>query len=108
VGVLEDIALGGGPLERTDRVYLSLSQRPSSEVLLLVRTGRDPGEVMRAVRRVVAQVDPSVPVWSVRTLADAHAYLIRVPRDMGAMALGGGWPASWWRRWGCTASWHSG
>jgi len=90
VGVVEDIVLGGGALERKERVYLSLNQLPSSELMVVVRTGLEPGGVARRIRGIVAQVDPDVPVWSVRTLADAHAYLIRVPRAMGAMALGGG------------------
>jgi predicted lysophospholipase L1 biosynthesis ABC-type transport system permease subunit len=90
VGVLEDVDLGGGPLERKDRVYLSLAQLPSPEIMAVVRTGRDSQGVIRDFRRAVARVDPGIPIWSVRTLADAHAYLIRVPRAMGAMALGGG------------------
>jgi predicted permease len=90
VGVVEDIAVGGGPAERKERVYLPLAQFRSPEVMLVVRSKGDPREVMGAVRGTVARVDPGIPVFSVRTLADAHAYLIRVPRAMAAMALGGG------------------
>ncbi len=91
VGVVEDVGLGGGAPDRKERVYLSLPQLARSEVMALVRTGGgDPGSVAREIRGAVASVDPGLPVWSTRTLADAHAYLIRVPRAMGAMALGGG------------------
>ena len=42
------------------------------------------------IRRKVAQLDPELPLFSIRTLADAHAYLVRVPRAIGALALAGG------------------
>ena len=35
-------------------------------------------------------MDPGIPLWSVRTLADAHAFMIRIPRAMAALAFSGG------------------
>ena len=90
VGVVEDIVLGGGAMERTERVYLPMGQLPSQEVMTVIRVQGASEEAMREVRGVVAKVDPGIPIWAVRTLADAHAYLIRVPRAMGALAFGGG------------------
>jgi len=90
VGVVEDLELGGGGDLRKDRVYFSLPQVGVQEVMAVMRAGGDPMTIPGEFRRTVARVDPGIPVWSVRTLADAHAYLIRVPRAMGSMALGGG------------------
>jgi hypothetical protein len=90
VGVVEDMELGGGGALREDRVYLPLSQTDEGEVMALVRAEGDPMAIPGELRQRVAQMDPGIPVWSIRTLAEAHAYLIRVPRAMGSMALGGG------------------
>jgi len=90
VGVVADLELGGGPLQKRERVYLPLLQVPSTEVMAVVRATEDPLSLVPEIRRRMAQVDPEIPIWSVMTLVDAHAYLIRVPRAMGAMALGGG------------------
>jgi len=90
VGVVGDLDLGGGSGLRRDRLYVSLLQLPSSEVMVMARTGGEPLALAGEVRRRVAQVDPKIPVSSIRTLADAYAYLVRVPRAMGSMALGGG------------------
>jgi hypothetical protein len=90
VGVVPDLDLGGGSRERDDRLYLPLEQFDGREIMAVVRTRGDPMSLPGELRRTVAAVDPGIPVWSVRTLADAHAYLIRVPRAMASMALGGG------------------
>jgi putative ABC transport system permease protein len=90
VGVVEDVGLGGGERAREDRVYLPVSQVATTDLLVLTRTGNDAGSLAGAVRRAVAGVDPAVAVWGVRTLADAHAFMIRVPRTIGFLALGGG------------------
>jgi putative ABC transport system permease protein len=90
VGVVEDVDMGGGPSTPNERVYLSLQQVPRETVLALVRSGSEPTALTPDLRRVVAGVDPGIPLWSVRTLADAHAFMIRVPRGMAALAMAGG------------------
>jgi putative ABC transport system permease protein len=90
VGVVEDVDMGGGPETPNERVYLSLRQVPNETVLALVRSEGDPAALTPALRRVVATVDPRIPLWSVRTLADAHAFMIRIPRAMAALAFSGG------------------
>jgi len=90
IGVVEDLPLGSGSRERMDRVYLSLAQLPAKEVMAVIRWGGSSPLPIGEVRKAVADVDPDVPIWSFRTLADAHAYLLRVPRAMAGMAFGGG------------------
>jgi predicted permease len=90
VGVVEDADLGGGELSREDRVYLPLTQVATQDVMLLARSAQGGGTLAAELRRSVAEVDASLPVWGVRTLADAYAYMIRVPRAFAALALGGG------------------
>jgi putative ABC transport system permease protein len=90
VGVVADANLGGGPRAREDRIYVPLAQVDASTVMLLVRARADPAALAGALRTAVAQVDPGLALWDVRTLADAYAYMIRVPRALGTMALAGG------------------
>ena len=90
VGVVEDLDMGGGPETPRGRVYLSLPQVPRETVLALVRSRSEPTALTPALRRAVAGVDPGIPLWSVRTLADAHAFMIRVPRAMAAISFAGG------------------
>jgi hypothetical protein len=89
VGIVSDVEMGGGPRALRDRVYFPMGQLPVAKHLILVRSG-NPLALAPDLRAAVAAVDPSIPVWSVRTLAEGHAYMTRVPRAMGAMALGGG------------------
>ncbi|MFV2008097.1 MAG: FtsX-like permease family protein, partial [Longimicrobiales bacterium] len=57
---------------------------------VLLRAADDPVGLAPELRRTLASVDPRLSLSGTRTLADAHAYLTRIPRAMGALALGGG------------------
>jgi putative ABC transport system permease protein len=90
VGVIADLDLGLGERMRRDRVLVPLEQVTDPQPLALMRAAGDASSLAPALRAAVAGVDPTLPVWSVRTLADAHAYMIRVPRGLATMALAGG------------------
>jgi predicted permease len=91
VGVVEDVDVGGGELVSLSRVYFPLAQVAAPNALLLARTrGGDGAALTTPLREAVAEVDPALALWRIRTLADSYAYLIRVPRAMAAIALGGG------------------
>jgi predicted permease len=90
VGVVEDAGLGGGERAREDRVYVPLAQANPAGLLALVRASGDAAVLAPDLRAAMAETDRTLAVWGVRTLADAHAYMIRVPRAVASMALGGG------------------
>jgi putative ABC transport system permease protein len=90
VGVVADARIGGGDLARHDRVYLPFAQAPSTSPLVVLRARRDAVGLAPGLRRAVALVDSRIPLSGVRSLADGHAYMTRVPRAMGALAMGGG------------------
>jgi predicted permease len=90
VGVMEDVDVGGGEGVPRERVYLPLTQVEATSVTILARAPGDGARLAGPVREAMGEVDPSIPLWGLRTLSDAHDYMIRVPRVMGAMALGGG------------------
>ncbi len=90
VGVVADIDLGLGSRARSDRVMVPIEQVEDAHALVLLRAAGDAGTLAGGLRSAVADVDPTLPVSGVRTLADAHAFMVRVPRALATMALAGG------------------
>ena len=90
VGVVSDAGRGGGARARHDRVYLPIRQTQVQSGMLLLRGRGDATSLALGLRRVVAAVDPAISVWDVRTLAAGIAFISRIPRVMGAVAVGGG------------------
>jgi predicted permease len=90
VGVVENVDMGAGPSLPEERVYLSLLQVPQPTVLALVRSPAGGATLSSALRSTLTGVDPEIPVWSIRTLSDAHDFMIRIPRAMASIALAGG------------------
>lgn len=90
VGVVQDVDMGGGPSAPRERVYLSLHQLRRPTLMALARSGAGGITLAPTLPSLVAEIDPEIPVWSVRTLSDAHAFMIRIPRAMASVALAGG------------------
>jgi predicted permease len=53
-----------------DQVYFAERQVQRNPLIVVVRTGADPSAVAPAVRRVVAALDPRLPVYDVRPMAE--------------------------------------
>jgi putative ABC transport system permease protein len=50
--------------------FYPLRQRPQSAVGVAIRTAQSPESVIASVRRELAQIDPEVPFYGVRTMED--------------------------------------
>ena len=50
-------------------VYVALLQAPRREIKLIVRTRNEPAAVMPAIREVMREMDPRLPLGDVRTMA---------------------------------------
>jgi predicted lysophospholipase L1 biosynthesis ABC-type transport system permease subunit len=59
----EDVALEPRPQE-----YAPYAQTPDPRPMLAIRTSGEPGPVIAAVRRAIAQVEPGIPLDNVRPL----------------------------------------
>ncbi|HSM60269.1 MAG TPA: ABC transporter permease, partial [Longimicrobiales bacterium] len=90
VGVVTDANASEGEHVRNDRFYVPMGSVGATDLMVVARANGDAASLARGVRRAVVGVDPSIPFWNVRTLSAAHAYIVRVPRVMAAMAVGGG------------------
>jgi putative ABC transport system permease protein len=70
VGVVADVKHYG--LERPMRpgIYFPAPQDPRSSMMVAVRTAGDPAAITPAVREVLRQMDPEIPLFRVRTMED--------------------------------------
>ena len=69
--------------------YLPLSQNVRSDMNLHVYTKRSPEEMIPAMRSLIRNVDPDMPVWDMRTLADHIRYGKMRLFDIGTGLIGG-------------------
>jgi putative ABC transport system permease protein len=70
VGVVSHVKNYGVDQESRVEIYLPYFQSPVTTATLIVRSSTDPAALAASVRQAVKAVDPEVPVYSVRTLAE--------------------------------------
>ena len=69
VGVVKDVRYKGLDQPPSPAIYVPAAQSPSELVCLVLRTAIDGGGMGAALRSVVHQVDPAVPVMDVTTVS---------------------------------------
>ena len=87
IGVVADIREGALDQPAAPAMYVSISQRPSDAMNVLVRTAGDPMDAVPALRREVIALDRDIPLSQIRTLADVLASGVAGPR-LSATLLG--------------------
>ncbi|HSL81367.1 MAG TPA: FtsX-like permease family protein, partial [Thermoanaerobaculia bacterium] len=87
VGVVGDVRHVDLTVEPGSEIYVPMAQRPFETATLVLRTEGDPRALAPAVRDAVRAVDPSLPVYRVRTLEDVVASSL-AERRFGAVLLG--------------------
>ena len=73
VGVVGDIKADGLDAATAPRIYLPVNQSPSYAMAVYLRTHADPGALGDSVRKEVQSIDPTIPVFEVRTMDDVVA-----------------------------------
>jgi predicted permease len=68
VGVVPDTKYGGVTDDAPPTVFLPRQRDPNLDGLTFYVRGLDPGALLRMIPRVVAEVDPNVPVTDLRTM----------------------------------------
>ena len=86
VGVAGSVKEGG--LAEPDRpeIYVSFAQSPSTVVTIAERVSGDPAAHATAFRRMLASLDPTVPVFDVATMSDRMAQSIGTTRFSSFLA----------------------
>jgi predicted permease len=86
VGVVADIKNNGTDRPTGTELFLPWRQaRGLRELQLLLRTARAPMSVLPGVRRVVAELDPSLPIAAVRTMDEVVAESRSRPRFLSVL-----------------------
>lgn len=73
--------------EQKIAIYRPLLRDYSAMVTVVARTGHQPESTLAAIRRAVQQLDPTLPVFNAKTLAE-HMNIPLFPARMAAGALG--------------------
>ena len=88
VGVVRDVKTAGVDRPAALQVYLPLAQRTASAVALVARTRVEPASLATSLEAAVQQVDPSLPVYDIRTLDDVIGLVVGQQRLTMILLLG--------------------
>ncbi|HEV2130004.1 MAG TPA: ABC transporter permease, partial [Longimicrobiaceae bacterium] len=80
VGIVGDVRNEGLSQDPPPMLYLSNDQTATRMASLVVRSHGEPRELMAAVRREVAAMDPNLPLFNIRTLEETLGEAISQPR----------------------------
>ncbi len=88
VGVVKDVKYGGLDAPAFGAIYVAWADLPASVSHLVVRTSSDPAALITPLRRLLADLDPNLPVTTIRTLEDEFATSIADRRIRVVPAVG--------------------
>lgn len=80
VGVVGDIKATAMAIRAEPIIYVPMEQRPLFRTRLAVRTHGDPQAMLPMIRRVVTSIDPDLPVFDVKPLAQIAADAVATQR----------------------------
>jgi predicted permease len=91
VGVVRNAREGSLENGYQDEIFLPMTAlQPHPMMYVMLRTHVPPSEAASALRRVVAAIDPQVPVTRVRTLNEVVSASVSAPRSLTLLLLGFG------------------
>ncbi len=87
IGVVETGKYRSLGEEPTEFMYLPQRELFTTGMTIIARTPSNPQAVLRAIRQVVREADPDLPVFDVRTMED-HMGIALMPARLGGSVLG--------------------
>ena len=87
IGIVGDVRHGGLESAPEPEVYIHYLQNPPSSPLIVVRTSGNPAALAGAVRAAVKEVDASVPLFDMKTLAELRTASMTERRFITWLAL---------------------
>lgn len=95
IGVIGDIKHGGLEEETQPELYISYLQGAPVAPFIVVRTTGDPALLAETVRAEVTQIDRTIPIYDMRTMAALRSdavsmrrFIVLIVGAFGALALG--------------------
>ena len=88
VGVVRHVKRYGVAEESREELYVPLAQRPFTRMTIVVKGEGDPMASLAAVRREVAALDPSLPVYDYRPMTEVVSETIAGPRVVAVLSVG--------------------
>jgi predicted permease len=90
VGVLKDVKQGGVDSKTGTELYLDYDQTPSQgftprSMNVVMRSPLSPGSLAPSVRRVVASLDPAIPLVKFRTMDEVFSDSVSRPRFLAQL-----------------------
>jgi len=91
VGVVDEMRVWAMTDTNRPLIFYPLAQHFQNNVTIVVRTGMDPLQITASVKQAVAQLDPDLPVYKIRTLDQqiASSPLGMAPMRIGTIIAGG-------------------
>jgi len=74
IGIAQTVKYRETTERPTDFVYMPLSQNPLARMVLLVRSGGDPLQLVQPIKEIVRTLDPNLPMLETRTYEDLYRY----------------------------------
>jgi len=91
VGIIDTMRLRGmvdTQAQKTGAYFMPLRQHPSRTVGIAIRTSQDAEALIGSVRREIAQIDPEMPFYGVRTMEDRVSTSLMDRRTPMLLAIG--------------------
>jgi len=72
VGIVESIQMRGvaDPADQIGAHYFPLSQRMDDDVAFAIRTSGEPDGLVEPIRRAIAEIDPELPIFDIRSMEE--------------------------------------
>ena len=86
IGVVRHVKNYGVAVESREELFVTHAQRPSQRMIMAVRSGVDPQSLATSVRRIVGELDASLPVYNVRTMNEVVGATVATPRLSAAVS----------------------
>jgi predicted permease len=87
VGIVEDGKYETLTEEPKAAIFWPALQTPNSSVVLLVKSGRSPSEMIPELRKAIGQVDPALPIFGINPWRNAISFVL-IPTRAASLSLG--------------------
>jgi putative ABC transport system permease protein len=85
VGVVAHVKNYGATAESREELFVPHALRSSNRIFTVIRTSGDPAALAPSIRRIVAELDPGLPVYSMRTMREVVDATVSAPRLAAAL-----------------------